>query len=75
MRPAAADVDKLPALGKELNSTAAARSEIKIRSISGGEVGVSAYGASSQIDVGGDMARVKAGIPAQDDGLKSSAVD
>jgi hypothetical protein len=45
VRPSAGGVDKLPALGKDLNSATAACGEIEIRGISSGQVGVGDYAA------------------------------
>ena len=75
VRPSAGDVDKLAALGKDLNAAATACGEVKIRSVSGGEVGVGAHGAPGQFDVGREMAGMEARVPAQNDRLKASTVD
>src|SRR5579863_1158880 len=74
VRPSAAYVNRPPFCFKYLDSATAPGGKVEVRSISSGKIAVCPHAASGKFDVGCDARRAQAGIPTQDNRLKSSPV-
>lgn len=74
VRPSAAYVNRPPFCFQYLDSAAASGGKVEVRSISRGKIAVGSHATSGKFDVWCDARRSHAGIPTQDNRLKSSPI-